>query len=119
MVDIIWKERKRIMGLPISFTVYSLSKDRLFTESGFLSSTEDQIELYMVRDIQLKRSFWQRFFGLGTIELITGDRSSPNLEIKNIPDSKNVKEMIYQLIVEAKKDKRVMYHENFGSSDNN
>ena len=107
------------MGLPISFTVYSLSKDRIFTESGFLSSTEDQIELYMVRDIQLKRSFWQRVFGLGTIELITGDRSTPNLEIKNIPDSKNVKEMIYQLILEAKKDKRVMYHENFGSSDNN
>lgn len=119
MVEIIWKERKRIMGLPISFTVYSLSKDRLFTESGFLSSTEDQIELYMVRDIQLKRSFWQRMFGLGTIELITGDRTTPNLEIKNIPNSKHVKEMIYQLIIESKNEKRVMYHENFGLTDYN
>ena len=32
----IWSDKKRMLGLPISFTTYSLSEDRLFIDSGFL-----------------------------------------------------------------------------------
>lgn len=117
MIEIIWSDRKRIFGLPISFTKYSLSKDRLFTDRGFLSSTEEQLQLYMVRDISLKRSFMQRIMGLGTIELATGDKSSPTLLIENIPSPEEVKEKIYELVLEAKKERQVMYHENFGGMD--
>lgn len=55
--------------------------------------------------------------GLGTIELTTGDKTSPVLYIENIPNAMEVKEKIYQLVVKAKKDRQVMYHENFGSED--
>lgn len=117
MVEKIWSDKKRIFGLPISFTRYSLSEDRLFTEQGFLNTTQDQLQLYMIRDISLKRSFFQKLLGLGTIELVTGDKSNPTLLIENIPGSEEVKEKIYQLVVEAKKDRHVMYHENFGGVD--
>lgn len=117
MVEKIWQERKRIMGLPLSFTKYSLSEDRFFTDTGFLNTTEDQLQLYMVKDISLKRSLFQKILGLGTIELETGDKSNPSLLIENIPGAEDVKEKIYQLVLEAKKDRRVMYHENFGGQD--
>lgn len=117
MVEKIWSDKKRIFGLPISFTRYSLSEDRLFTDQGFLNTTQDQLQLYMIRDISLKRSFFQKLLGLGTIELVTGDKSNPTLLIENIPGSEEVKEKVYQLVVEAKKDRHVMYHENFGGVD--
>ena len=39
-MDTIWTDRKRHFGLPISFTKYSLSEDRLFRETGFLNLNE-------------------------------------------------------------------------------
>lgn len=39
MADIIWGDRKRIIfGLPFTFTKYSLSADRLFISTDFLTS---------------------------------------------------------------------------------
>ena len=39
--DLLWYDRKRtFLGLPWSFTKYSLTEDRLFIESGFLSSED-------------------------------------------------------------------------------
>lgn len=117
MVEKIWSDKKRILGLPISFTRYSLSDDRLFTDQGFLNSIQDQLQLYMIKDISLKRTFFQKLMGLGTIELITGDKSNPVLLIENIPSPEEVKEKIYQLVLKAKKERHVMYHENFGGAD--
>lgn len=117
MVEKIWSDKKRILGLPISFTRYSLSDDRLFTDQGFLNSIQDQLQLYMIKDISLKRTFFQKLMGLGTIELVTGDKSNPVLLIENIPSPEEVKEKIYQLVLKAKKERHVMYHENFGGAD--
>ena len=41
--DILWKDRKRILflGLPWSFTRYSVSKDRFFISKGFFSVKDD------------------------------------------------------------------------------
>ena len=32
-----WKDRKRHLGMPLSFTRYALSEDRLFLEVGFFN----------------------------------------------------------------------------------
>ena len=46
--DILWKDRKRILflGLPWSFTRYSVSKDRFFISKGFFSVKDDEVRLY-------------------------------------------------------------------------
>ena len=36
-IQYVWKDRKRILGMPITFTRYRLSEDRLFCEKGFLN----------------------------------------------------------------------------------
>ena len=67
--DILWKDRKRILflGLPWSFTRYSVSKDRFFISKGFFSVKDDEVRLYRIMDISLERSFMQRLVGVGTI----------------------------------------------------
>lgn len=48
-IQYLWKDRKRHLGLPLSFTRYSLSEIRLFCEKGFLNLKCDEVLLYRVR----------------------------------------------------------------------
>lgn len=103
----LWKDRKRYFGLPLSFTRYSLSEDRLFLSQGFLTIKDDEILLYRVRDIDTSRSLWQRLFGVGTVVVISSDKTMPNLVLKNIKDPLFVKELIHRQVEETKIKRRV------------
>ena len=81
----IWHDRKRILGMPISFTRYALSEDRLFLKRGFLNVKHDEIVLYRVRDLRVSVSLWQRIFGVGTVTVVSTDKSIPELELKATP----------------------------------
>ena len=106
-MDTIWADRKRHFGLPISFTKYSLSEDRLFRETGLLNLNEEEVLLYRVRDVSLSRSLWQRIFGVGTITVHSSDKTSPTLEVINAKDSKSVKELIFTNVEKAKEERRM------------
>ena len=117
MIDMIWTDKKRHLGLPISFTRYSLSEDRLFRACGLFNLQEEEILLYRIRDISLKRSLWQRIFGVGTIDVLSSDQTTPHLEILNVKDPREVKELIYQNVEAAKSKRRMMSAEIMDSSD--
>jgi len=106
-IEYLWKDRKRRLGLPFSFTRYRLSEDRLFCETGFLNIKSDEVLLYRVRDLQLTISLGQRVFGVGTVCVISSDKSIPRLELKNVKHPRQVKELIHTHVEEAK-DKRRM-----------
>lgn len=106
-MDTIWTDRKRHFGLPISFTKYSLSEDRLFRETGLLNLNEEEVLLYRVRDVSLSRSLWQRIFGVGTITVHSSDKTSPTLEVINVKDSKSVKELIFINVEKSKEERRM------------
>ena len=105
--QLIWKDRKRILGMPISFTWYSLSEDRIFLETGLLNTHFEEVLLYRIQDISLSISLGQRIFGVGTVTLHSSDRTTPHLALKNIRTPREVKELIHQQ-VEAMKDARRM-----------
>ena len=107
----LWQDRKRHLGMPISFTVYSLSEDRLFRETGLLNRTYEEVLLYRIRDISLKRSLGQMIFGVGTIVIHSSDKSSGTLEIENVKSPKQVKELIHQLVEESKTRRRFRFGE--------
>lgn len=106
-IDYLWKDRKRRLGLPLSFTRYSLSEDRLFVSEGFLNVKDDEVLLYRVRDIDTRRSLWQRIFGVGTATVMSSDKTMPNLVLKNIKDPMFVKELIHRQVEEMKVKRRV------------
>ena len=116
-IQYLWKDRKRHFGLPLSFTRYSLSDDRLFTSVGFLNIRDDEILLYRVRDIDTRRSLGQRIFGVGTVTVISSDKTMPTLVLKNIKDPVFGKELIHQQVEEAKLKRRVRYGEIMTDAD--
>lgn len=116
-IEYLWQDRKRYFGLPLSFTRYALSEDRLFTSVGFLNIKDDEILLYRVRDIDTSRSLWQRLFGVGTVVVASSDKTMPNLVLKNIKDPVMVKELIHKQVEETKIKRRVRFGEIMTDAD--
>ena len=106
-IEYIWKDKKRYFGMPISFTRYAMSEDRLFTSVGFLNIRDDEVLLYRVRDIDTSRSLWQRIFGVGTVTVVSSDKTMPALVLKNIKDPLEVKELVHRQVEEMKLKRRV------------
>ena len=103
----LWHDRKRYFGLPWSFTRYALSEDRLFLRRGFFNIRQDEIVLYRVRDLRVTQNLWQRIFGVGTIRVISTDKSIPELIIKNVKQPFEVKELIHSTVEELKIKRRM------------
>ena len=118
-IEYLWKDRKRYFGLPLSFTRYSLSDDRLFISEGFLNLKDDEVLLYRVRDIDTKRTLWQRIFGVGTITVVSSDKTMPALVLKNVKDPVFVKELIHKQVEEVKIKRRVRFGEIMGTDLDN
>lgn len=103
----LWHDRKRYFGLPWSFTRYALSEDRLFLRRGFFNIKQDEIVLYRVRDLRVTQNLWQRIFGVGTIQVVSTDKSIPELIIKNVKQPFEVKELIHSTVEELKIKRRM------------
>lgn len=106
-ISYLWQDRKRICGLPITFTKYSLTEDRLFRETGLLSLKEEEVLLYRVRDLELRRSLGQRIFGVGSVIIHSSDTTMPTLELKSVKNSRDVKELLYRQVEECKNQRRM------------
>ena len=108
----VWRERKRtIFGLPLSFTVYKLDDEKLYIETGFLSKKEEEVRLYRIMDLTLNIPLSQRIFGLGTIHCCTADKSTPEFGIKKIKNSRDVKNMLSDMVEAERQAKRVSSRE--------
>ena len=113
----IWKDRRRVCGLPLSFTRYRMSEDRLFLIKGFWNLHMDEVLLYRVRDISLTRSFGQRLFGVGTVIVYSSDKTMPEFQLKNIRHCLWVKELIHEQVEEMKMQRRMRISEIMGDHD--
>ncbi len=107
-----WRERKRtLFGLPWSFTVYKLTEEKLLIETGLLNKNEEEIRLYRIMDVTLRRSLEERIFGLGTIHCCSADKSTPEFDIKRVKNAAKVKEMLSDMVESQRELKRVSSRE--------
>lgn len=113
-LEYLWKDRKRFMGMPLSFTRYKLTEDRLFVETGFFSTKYEEIVLYRIKDISLKRTLWQKICGVGTITVQSSDKTTPLLVIKNVKKSFAVKELLHESVEQQKLARRYRISEVIG-----
>ena len=116
--EFVWRDRKRtFLGLPWSFTVYKLTKEKLYVETGFFSKKEEEVRLYRIMDLTLNRSFGQRIFGVGTIHCCTADKSTPEFGIKSIKRSKEIKNMLSDMVEAQRETKRITAREFMDDGD--
>ncbi len=117
-LDIRWRDRKRIIfGLPWTFTVYSLTPEKLLIETGLFNKKQEEIRLYRVMDLTLRRRLGERIFGLGSIHCCSADKSTPEFIIKRIKKSPEVKELLSNMVEKEREAKRVFSREFMSDMD--
>ena len=120
--EILWADRKRILGMPISFTRYSIDDERLYVKSGFLRLELDEILLYRILDIKSTQTLWQKLFGVGTLRLYSADQTNRELLLINIKKPERLHKYLSNLIERNRQAKGIAGREiigmaNMGSSD--
>ena len=105
-----FRERKRwvFLGLPFTFTIYTVKEEVLTVDTGFLSKEENDCYMYKVQDVTLKTSLLERIFGLGTIICYTGDTTNPQLVMAHIKNARAIKDFILEQSEIARRKRRTM-----------
>ena len=88
------KKRWPFLGLPLTFTKYTITDEVITINSGFLRREENDCYLYKVVDVRLERTLAERMFGLGTVHCFSGDVTDPDLKIQHIRNAKQIKDFI-------------------------
>ena len=80
--------------LKVSTTKYVLTTERLRVTTGVLSTRTEDLELRRVRDSVILRPFWARLAGLGDVQILSADASTPRLVLHAIRNPDGVQTMI-------------------------
>lgn len=110
--EVIWHDRKRHFGLPISFYRYYIVKKegewvKFFRHKGFLSAIIDEINVYRCYDVSLTISLFDKIFRTGTIEISSNDASAPKFHLRHISNPYKVRDLISSLIEIERKKKHI------------
>ena len=65
--------------------VFELTTERLKMTEGVFNKVTDTLELYRVKDIEVRQPFFYRFLGLENLVISTSDISSPIVHLDAIP----------------------------------
>ncbi len=106
--ELVWHDRKRWCGLPLSFTRYHLVRKKgswfkIFSDIGFLYSTIEEINLYRIYDIALYQSLTGKIFNTGNVTLYSNDERCPTFVLRNVKDPFKVRDMFSNLVEEQRK----------------
>lgn len=115
----VYVERKRwvFLGLPFTFTKYTVNEQVVTINAGLFSTTENDCYLYKIQDVELRTSLWERIFGLGTVACFTGDNTHPQLFLEHIKNAKEIKDYILQASEEARRKRRTLNTLNINADD--
>ncbi len=71
----------------------TVTENDILYEKGLLSKERCEINIDSIRTTKIKQSFFNRIFGVGTIEIFTaGD--NPEVIAKGMPDPNKIRELI-------------------------
>ena len=118
--EILWKGKpaglwQRFLSLiKMNFTTYSITKDELLVQTGFINRKTNTIELYTLKDPDLTESVYQRILGIGTITIKvdspnSGERFGTRVQLKNIKNPAEVRKLLRDAIEADVMERKITY----------
>ncbi|MCW2387860.1 putative membrane protein YdbT with pleckstrin-like domain [Sphingobium sp. B11D3B] len=102
-----------VVALRYRMTWYELSGERLFIRQGILARTEEEIELYRVKDVRADFSIIQQMFDVGNLQIISSDLTGEGvdrrtvLRISNLENARHIRTELRNRVERARRIKGV------------
>jgi membrane protein YdbS with pleckstrin-like domain len=90
---------------------YCITADRVEWSRGILSRRIDNIDMFRVMDLRLHRSFLDCLLGIGTVVLVTTDKTDPEFEFAKVHRSKQLYDIIKKVSLDADSKRSVIHLE--------
>ena len=87
---------------------YRISNYRIDYERGILKKQIDTLELWHVEDIHFEQGLADRVFNVGSITVISNDKTSPRLELHGVPRPREIFDALKQRIIAVKRQRGVL-----------
>lgn len=88
-------------------TIYAISGEQLKKSEGVFTRDEDYIELYRVVDFAERKNLLQQLLGLKTVTILSGDRTTPRLNLQGINDGMDIVAIIRERVEYIKTQKPI------------
>jgi uncharacterized membrane protein YdbT with pleckstrin-like domain len=75
-------------------TSYTVTSQRVMIEQGVFAKTVDEVDLRYIEDSLFHQSFGDRILGIGSVTLISSDKTTPRATLRSIRKPREVREMI-------------------------
>ncbi len=85
----------------LKMTRYEVSPDRIEWSRGILDRRVDNIDMFRVIDLRMRRSILDCIVGIGTVGLITTDKTDPEFEFEKIRRPRELYDIIKRASLEA------------------
>jgi membrane protein YdbS with pleckstrin-like domain len=95
----------------IRMTHYEVSPDRIEYGEGVFDRRVDNIDMFRVVDIKLRRNVLDCMVGVGTVTLTTSDKNQPEFEFKKIKNSRELYDTIKKASLSADRRTNVIHME--------
>ena len=95
----------------IRMTHYEVSPDRIEYGEGIFDRKVDNLDMFRVVDIKLRRNILDCAVGVGTVILTTTDKSHPEFEFKKIKNSRELYDTIKKASLSADRRTNVVHME--------
>lgn len=102
------KKRWLFLGLPFTFTKYTITEEQITINSGLFTRIENDCYMYKIQDTVLSVSLLQRIFGIATVVCKTSDVTHGQLVLKNIKNAKAIKDFIVECSEEQRLKRRTI-----------
>jgi len=74
---------------------YRLTNRRLFISSGLMRRRRDQLELLRIEDVFTRQSFSERWLSLGTVVVVSSEKSLPTAYLTGVDDPKRIMDLVW------------------------
>lgn len=78
---------------------YVVTTQRVRVISGIFSKDIQEIELFRVKDTAANQTFFLRLFGLGTINILSGDERHPRIVLSGVPHAIELREKLREEVM--------------------
>ena len=112
----LWVGERKSAGtaaVGVSTTRYRITRDKIYVESGLLSSVSEQVPLWAVLDVDVRQNLMQKGKNIGDVAVMIDTAQYPGhsgaeLLLDNIEDPFGVRDLLNQHVSEARAKKQML-----------